>query len=112
MASANNSHLKRHQFYPGLIPGPTEFFFWQDSTFLALQRVQTRYASSSGRLLKPPAFTLGSGTFDVTVQENAAVQGDGISADWDDPIVFDTTASTHGSFIGSTSPAAGHEGLP
>lgn len=98
-------HFKYGQvWYWGQVPSRSDMLAFMDPISTAFRRMQQVYISATGRPMVRPTFTQG-GSFTVTVASNAGVTPDGYGVQW--PVAglaFDGSASTHGSFIGSTAP--------
>lgn len=106
MAASDSSHMKKYDFYNRLIPTPEQFQDLQNGAYDAFKRLQARFITSSARLVKAPAASIGAG-FSVGILENAGIDRNGLAVDWETTLVFDATQSTHGSYIGPTAPASG-----
>lgn len=108
MASDTKVHMGRVRFYEGLRPNESRFADLQNNAYDAIKRVQQRFlggGASFFALLAPLAYSIAAG-FVVNVTNNAGIAPSGLSVDWETTQVFTATSATHGSYIGTTAPAA------
>lgn len=110
MSANDNSHLKLYQFYHGLIPGKQEFLDLQEPTRDALRRVNQRFFSDTAKTSRVPVITIpgaaAPNNFILRVADNAGIQEDGYTVDWEADQDYDCKDSTHGTVVGPTIPGA------